>query len=229
MQPFSGEHVLFDPPSDRLEHGADCADSVGGGGQGDGYAFEGVAFAKPVERLMRAELLADEHGQKAETGPASGDDMERRRGLADRLTVTARELLADGLHHLPLTRDHLECGGDILAQLTKPGPAAALAGGGWIQHDPLPGQVLWKGGADLGAPAFKAFNRRGLGQRLLGGEFRFAGVDSQLLEGEDHLIGEEGAALGLLAVDLPLELGDTQRLMGDQSLVARGRANLTGH
>lgn len=222
MQPLSGEHVLFDPSSDRLEHGADCADGVGGGGQGHGHALEGVAFAKSVERLMRAELLVDEHGQQAGAGPASRDHVERRRCLADRLAVTTGKLLADGLHDLPLTWDHFERGGDVLPQLAKPGPAAALAGAGRIQHDPLTGQVLWEGGADLGPLAFKAFNRRGLGQRLLGSDLCFAGVDGQLLEGEGHLIGDESAALGLLAVDLPLELGDAQRLMGDQSLVVRG-------
>ena len=87
--------------------------------------------------------------------------------------------------------DHFERGGDILPQLTKPGPAAAFTGAGRIQHDPLAGQVLWESGADLGPLAFKAFDRTGLGQRLLGGELCFAGVNGQLLEDVGHLIGDK--------------------------------------
>ena len=54
---------------------------------------------------MLPELLEQDHRQQAWAGPAAGQDMERRRRLADLLAIAAGELLADVLDHLPLPRE----------------------------------------------------------------------------------------------------------------------------
>src|SRR5674476_1107769 len=97
------------------------------GRQTDRHALLGVAFGLAVERLMLPKLLEQNHGQKIGAGPAPGDHMERRRSLADLLTVPTGELLADVLDHLPLARDRFQCLGDIFAQLAQPPTAAAKA------------------------------------------------------------------------------------------------------
>ena len=84
-----------------------------------------VALALPVQRLMLAELLEQDHGQQVRSGEAARRHMERRRRLRDRLAVPARELLPHRLDHLPLPRDHLQRLGDVLAQLRQLRRAAA--------------------------------------------------------------------------------------------------------
>src|SRR5450759_3561041 len=74
---------------------------------------------------MLAKLLEQDHGQKAGPCPATGDDVEWRRRLADLLAITASELLADVLDHLPGFGDDLQRLGDVLAQLAQPPTAAA--------------------------------------------------------------------------------------------------------
>src|SRR6266851_714088 len=63
------------------------------------------------------------------------------RSLADLLAVAAGELLADVLDHLPLTRDHLQRLGDVLAQLAQPRAATAQAGGRARLDHPLARQM----------------------------------------------------------------------------------------
>src|ERR1700687_2045741 len=93
---------------------------------------------------MLPELLEQDHRQKAGTGPAPGDHMERRRRLADLLAVPASELLADMLDHLPLARDRFQRLGNGLAQLTQPPTAAAKASGRSRHDHPLTRQMLRK-------------------------------------------------------------------------------------
>ena len=85
-------------------------------------------------------LRVQDHRQQARPGPAAGDRMERRRRLGDRLAGPAGELLAHGLDHLPLARDHLQRLGDVLAELGELA-AAARAGGRRRDHDPLARQM----------------------------------------------------------------------------------------
>jgi hypothetical protein len=66
---------------------------------------------------MLAELLEQEHRQKARSGKAARRDMERRRRLGDRFALAAGKSFANRLDHLPLARDDLERLGDILAKL----------------------------------------------------------------------------------------------------------------
>jgi hypothetical protein len=125
MQALGGENVRFDGLEDRLQHRAAGADLVGQGRQAQRDALTGIALGLPVERLMLAELLEQDHRQEAGAGPAARDHMERCRRLVDALAIAARELLADGLDHLPLTGDHLEGFGDVLADLAQVCAAAA--------------------------------------------------------------------------------------------------------
>src|SRR5262249_48373520 len=91
-------------------------------------AFPPVSLALPVQRLMLAELLEQDHGQKVRSGEAPRRDVERRRRLRDRLAVPAREPLPHRLDHLPLTWDYLQCLGDVLPQLRQfRRPAAGTA------------------------------------------------------------------------------------------------------
>src|SRR5579871_1986798 len=87
-------------------------------------------------------LLNEDHREKAGTGPAAGNDVEGRRRLRDALAIPASELLADVLDHLPGAGDDLEGLGDVFAELRKPRPAAAGAGGRALMHHPLARQVL---------------------------------------------------------------------------------------
>jgi len=90
-------------------------------------------------------LLEQDHRQQAGAGPTLGNDMERRRSLADLLAVAAGELLADKLDHLPLPRDDLQRLGDVLAQLAPPRAATAQANSRARLDHPLTPQMLGEG------------------------------------------------------------------------------------
>ena len=109
----------------RLQRRRCGANLVGQGRQAQRYAFSGIALDLSVQRLVLAELLEQHHGQETGTGPATSDDMERRRWLADGLAIPAGELLAHILDHLPLPRDRFQCLGERLAQLAQPPAASA--------------------------------------------------------------------------------------------------------
>jgi hypothetical protein len=79
-------------------------------------ALAGVTIAPPVQRLMLAELLEQGHRQQVRSGKAAWSDIERRRGLHNRLAGPAGELLPHRLNNLPLARDDLKRFGDVLAQ-----------------------------------------------------------------------------------------------------------------
>src|SRR5205814_4532705 len=139
------EDMRLDPPEERRQHRAATTHLVGRGRQAEGYALPGVAVGLAVERLMLPVLLEQDHRQQAGAGPTPGNDMERRRSLADLLAVAARELLADMLDHLPLPWDHLQRLGDILAQLAPPRATAAQANGRSGLDHPLARQMLGEG------------------------------------------------------------------------------------
>src|SRR5262249_57984715 len=115
----SGAHPppQFRPPpprwagSDKRKERLQCrcagADLVGQCRQAEIDALPPVALALPVQRLMLAELLEQDHSQQVGAGKAAWRHIERRRRLRDRLALPARELLAHRLDHLPLARDYL--------------------------------------------------------------------------------------------------------------------------
>src|SRR5207237_328714 len=127
VQPLSGEDMCLDPPEEGCQHRTAATHLIGQGRQAEGYALPGVAFGLAVERLMLPILLEQDHRQQAGAGPTPGNDMERRRSLADLLAVAAGELLTDVLDYLPLPRDHLQSLGDVLAQFAPPRATAAPA------------------------------------------------------------------------------------------------------
>jgi hypothetical protein len=119
VQALGAKDVSLDQRVQRLqEHGAGT-DLVGQGRHAQIDAFASVALALPVEGLVLAKLLEQDHGQQVRAGKAPRRHMEGCRRLRDLLAVTARELLSNRLNHLPLARDHLQRLGDVLAQLRQ--------------------------------------------------------------------------------------------------------------
>ena len=219
MQALCGHDVGLHQAQKRLQHRAGRAHGVGCGGETDRHTFQGVSLDLPVQRLMLAELLEQDHRQQAGPGPASGDHVERRRRLADLLTVAAAELLPHGLDHLPGSWNHLQGLGHVLAQFAQARAAAAAARARRGDHHPLARQMLREGGS-LGRPlACEARHGGGLGHRRLGGDLIGRGAGLGFLEGQLQLIGQPCRTFRLLAVDLALQLGDAQLLMGDQRQV----------
>ena len=147
--------------------------------------------------------------------------MERRRSLADLLTVPAGELLADMLDHLPLARDRFQRLGDIFAQLAQP-PAAAAKASGRSRHDhPLARQMLGEGLA-RGTLAGEGRHRCGLGHRHLGGDLVHGGRTLHLLKPQLDLIQNPRCAFRARAIELARQLLDPQLLVGNQSLIIGG-------
>src|SRR5437879_13836647 len=95
--------------------------------------------------------------------------MERCRSLADLLAGAAGELLADVLDHLPLTRDHPQRLGDVLAQLAQPRAATAQASGRARLDHPLARQMCGERMARR-ALAGEGHHVRRLGCSTLGGD-----------------------------------------------------------
>jgi hypothetical protein len=116
VQSFGSEDVRLHAPQQRRQHRATRPHLVGQGRQAERNPLPCIAFGLAVQRLMLPVLLEQDHRQQARAGPAARDHMKRRRRLADLLAVAASKLLADMLDHLPLTRDHLQRLGDVLAQ-----------------------------------------------------------------------------------------------------------------
>jgi hypothetical protein len=172
----------LDQGMQRRQRGCAGADLVGQRRQAEIDALSGVAFGLPVQRLVLAELLEQDHGEQARAGPAARRRVERRRRLADLLAVPAGELLADRLDHLPLARDHLERLGDVLAHLDDALRAAAAAGGRRLDHHPLARQVRRKRLARRAAALEGVHGGPGLRGGLLGGQIVLGGGGLEFLE-----------------------------------------------
>ena len=181
MQALGRHDMGFDKAPERIERRADRPHRVGHGRQRDRHAFQGVALGLTVQRLMLAELLEHDHRQQARPRPAPGDDMERRRRLADLLAVPAGELLPHRLDHLPLTRHRFQRPRHVLAELAQAIAAAAFARRRRIDHHALAGKMVGERIA-LGTLARKSAHRRRLGDGLFRREFVFRGAGFQLFE-----------------------------------------------
>ncbi len=194
----------------RRQRGGAGADLVGERRQAEIDALAGIAFGLPVQRLVLAELLEQDHGEQARAGPAARRRVERCRCLRDALAVAAGELLAHGLDHLPLARDHLQRLGDVLAHFNDALRAAAAAGGRRLDDHPLARQMrrkrLARRAAALEAP--DGGLRRSGG--TLGGELVLARGGLDFLELELQLVEQPRLALGLLAVERALQLLDLE-------------------
>ena len=200
---------------DRFQHGATGAHLVRHRRQADDHTLTGVAFGLPVKRLVLPKLLEGDHGQQVGTSPATTDNVEGRRRLADRLTVAAAELLADVLDDLPAPWDDLERLGDVLAQLGQSRAATACAGCGPGYDHPLTWQIIgeWLPGRPLAA---ECGDSGCLGYFPLSLEFVLCGRGLQLLELQFQLIDQTARTFRARAVDLALELLDLQLLPCDQ-------------
>ncbi len=145
--------------------------------------------------------------------------MERGRSLADLLAIPAGKFLPYRFDHLPLAGDCLQRPGHVLAQLAQAGSATALASRRRVDHHALAREMFGEA-ISFGPFAGEARHRGGLWrQRVSAGELIFGGARFQLLELQRQLIDKSVRALRAGTVDLPLQLGDPQLLMGDQGQV----------
>ena len=182
----------------RLQRRRAGADLVGQRRHAQIDAFAGVALALPVQRLVLAELLEQDHGQQVRAGEAPRRHMERRRRLRDLLAVPAGELLAHRLDHLPLARDHLQRLGDVLAQLRQPVDP---------QHGQLRRGTTTRSRGRCSGNGLRAGRLRSKeppsasGRRFLRRQLVLGGGGLQVLELQLHLLEEPRLALRARAVE----------------------------
>ena len=167
---------------------------------------------------MLTELLEQNHRQQVRPGPSPRRGMEGCWRLADLLAGPARELLANGLDHLPLPGDDLERLGDVLAHLHDAVRATARTGRRWLDHHTLTRQVLGERFTRRAA-ALEPDDRRGL--RLPSGNLVLGGRGLEFLELQLHLVDQAGTAFGTMAVVVAPELGDLELEMLDHRLGGR--------
>jgi hypothetical protein len=85
--------MRLDAFENRRKHADARADLIGQRRPAQGHTLPGVAFGLPVGRLMLAELLEQNHRQRARTSPADGPNMEWGRRLGNALAIAVREIL----------------------------------------------------------------------------------------------------------------------------------------
>jgi len=209
MQALGRQHMGFDQAIERLQHAGAGPDLVGQGRQAHLDTLTGEAFTLPIERLVLAKLLEQDHGQEARPSPAPRDRMKRCRWLRDLLAFPAGEFLPHRLDYLPLARNAFQGLRDGLAQLGEFGRSTARARARGGNDEALTGQMSRKRLARRPL-AGERFDRGGLRRRLLGRQFIRAGGGLEFLELEFHLLEQPGLAFGALAVDLPTQLLDLQ-------------------
>jgi hypothetical protein len=117
VQPIGGQDMALDQRVEGSQGDGAGADLIGERRQAQIDPFASIAFALPVQRLMLAELLEQDHRQKVRSGKAARRDMERRRRLGDRFALPAGKPFANRLDHLPLAWDDLERLRHVLAEL----------------------------------------------------------------------------------------------------------------
>ena len=154
MKALGRKDMLLDQIEDRHERGGSKPDLIGQrrGRQRDAFACEPGALA--IERTVHAELVEQDRRQQMRADEAARRGMERRRRLADRLTVPAAVLLPDRLDHFEPTRDLLQRLGDVLAQFRQARATAAGTGSRRINHHAFALDILRPGLSDR-PPAHK--------------------------------------------------------------------------
>jgi hypothetical protein len=146
-------------------------------------------------------LPRKDHGEQARPGAPTRDHVKWRRRLRDRFARPARPPLAHGLLHEEFARHDFERLGDVLAEFGQFLTAAARAGFRRFHNGALARQMLWQ------RPAFRLAAGVGgdIGNRILSACFRvgargvFGDIALDVFQRQLHLLGEAGAALGLLA------------------------------
>ena len=103
MDAGSGQHMGSDQRDQRRQCRGAGTNPVGERGDIQVNAFAGIGFALPVERQVVGEFAGQHHGEKLRPCPATGDWVERRRWLTDRLAGAAAPLLPNRLDDLSIT------------------------------------------------------------------------------------------------------------------------------
>ena len=184
------------------------------------YTLTGVSLALAVQRLMLPVLLIHDGGEQVRTRPAPWGRVVRRRRLGELLAVTAGELLAYRLNHLPTARNHLQRLGHVLAHLRQALRPAARARGRRSHHHALARQMLGEGLARRPAP-LKRLDLSGAPRRRLGREVVFRGSRGELVKFELQLTEKALLALRAPPVERAAQLLDHQRQGGDLGLRVR--------
>ena len=210
--------MRLDQRMQRLQRGCAGANPVGQGGDVQLNPLAGIGVALAVQGEVVGELAGQHHGQQVRPGAAARDRVERCRWLGDRLAGPATPLLADRLHHLPLTWDHLQRFCDALAQPSQLVAPATRAGSWAGQHHPLAREV----GRQRAAHGATAGETTDLAAGPLGGSFVLAGRGLQLLQLQFQLVQQLAAALGGGAEALVAQLGDQQLQVHHHRLRPRG-------
>ncbi len=112
---FGRQNMGLDQRMQRLQRRGTGADLVGQRRDGKIDAFAGIALALPLEGLVLAELLEQDHGQKVGPGKAARRRMKRHRRLRDGFAAPAGEFLADRLDDFPTAWNNLQRLGDVFA------------------------------------------------------------------------------------------------------------------
>ena len=213
--------MALDQSVQRTQRGGASADLIGERRQAEVDPFTGVALALPVQRLVLAELLEQDHRQQARAGKAARRDMERRRRLGDRLAPPAGEPLPNGLDHLPLTGDNLERLRDVLAELRQLRRTAAGAAQRRRDHNSLARQMLGERFAPR-PPALEGFDdgRRRGAFRL---EFVLRRVRLGVFQLHLQLVEKPLLAFRAHAIERAPKLFDLQLQSRNQRLSARRR------
>ena len=169
---------------------------------------------------MLAELVTQDHRQKARASPSSRDDVEGCRRLADLLTVTAGELFPHCLNDFPTARHAFHRFGDIFTELAKPFTATASAGYRPRHNNTLTRQMLGKWFLD-GPFAGKASNcnRSGRSNGHFGRKLIFGSSCLGILKHQFHLRNQPRSPFRLLTAQLPLQLFDTDFLAQNDGLI----------
>jgi hypothetical protein len=210
--------MIFDQRVQRTERGGASAHLVGQRRQAQFDTLAGIALALPVQRLMLAELLKQNHRQQARTGEAARCDMERRRRLGDCFALPAGKPFANRLDHLPLAGDDLERLRHVFAKLRQFRRAAARAVGWGYHHDPLARQIFRERLPDRPL-ALKGFDG-GRGRSAFRRKFILGRVGLRILQLHLQLVDEPLLAFRARAIERATQLFDLQPQPRDQRIGA---------
>lgn len=144
MDAGGSEDVVFDQAIERRERQRGGAHMIGQSRNAEIDAGAGKFARLPVQRLMQRIFVIEQHGQERCADMAAGDDMKRRRRLADFFAIPAGEFLSHGLDDLEAAGDRFERLGDVFAQFGQSRRAAAGALRGRRHDDPLARQLRRK-------------------------------------------------------------------------------------
>ena len=218
---IAGKHMGADQLVERPQQDGAAADLVGQRRHAEIDALARIALGLPVERLMLPVLLEQDHGEQARSGEAARQHVERRRRLADLLAIPAGELLAHGLHHLPLPRHRPRASrsrprrawraGSSRSRRTSVGPGTTTRSRGRCAGNGLRAGFL-RVNARTGVVAAPP-SRPQARPRLAAAS---SSSSSKL-----HLVEQARLALVARSEQAALELLDRQLQMRDQSLRAR--------